>query len=145
MLENATMIDVFIGLFQVGEFSRDTILTTLQYYLSVFVNVRAKDLCYRFNSNLNKAPTVGKRQELAAIKPSKSKRAKKNTKKKPNASVATSNSTNETVNPADEVAVLDKMAEEAEHLEYIEIIDVMTESIDDDGNRKECSIHQHAE
>ena len=145
MLENATMIDIFIGLFQVGEFSRDTILTTLQYYLSVFGNVRAKNLCYRFNSNLNKAPTVGKRQELAAIKPSKSKRAKKNTKKKPNASVATSNSTNETVNPADEVAVLDKMAEEAEHLEYIEIIDVMTESIDDDGNRKECSIHQHAE
>ena len=58
-------------------FNRDTIASTLEYYLKVFGNVRAKDLCYRYNSNILKGATVGVRQRLAGGGGKGSKKGKK--------------------------------------------------------------------
>ena len=66
MIENSTIVGLFSNLFVPDEFLEEKILVTLQYYLKVFGNVRAKDLCYRYNSNLNKSATVELRQTLAA-------------------------------------------------------------------------------
>lgn len=66
MIENSTIVSLFSNLFVPDEFLEEKILVTLQYYLKVFGNVRAKDLCYRYNSNLNKSATVELRQTLAA-------------------------------------------------------------------------------
>ena len=56
--------------------------------MKVFGNVRAKDLCYRMNSNILKGATIGERQELAAAcggekKTVSSKKRKVTKKQKP--------------------------------------------------------------
>lgn len=69
MLQNAVLTSLFADLFEGTSFTEDTIKATMKYYVKVFGNVRAKDLCYRMNSNITKAgATVGTRQTLAAIK-----------------------------------------------------------------------------
>ena len=69
MLKNEVLTSLFAELFHGTSFTEDTIETTMKYYLKVFGNVRAKDLCYRMNSNITKAgATVGVRQTLAAMK-----------------------------------------------------------------------------
>ena len=44
ILQNENIISLFSDLFTPGKFSSDILLVTLQYYLKVFGNVRAKDL-----------------------------------------------------------------------------------------------------
>lgn len=67
MQENETLVAMFTGLFEEGLFSTQTIKETMGYCLKVFGNVRAKDLCYRYNSNLRKAERrQGLRQNLAS-------------------------------------------------------------------------------
>ncbi|KAL7529591.1 hypothetical protein ACHAXR_003043, partial [Thalassiosira sp. AJA248-18] len=66
MIENETIRALFFELFDSNKFSEDTILTAMRYYMKVFGNVRAKDVCYRYNSNIKKGPTVGLRPTLAA-------------------------------------------------------------------------------
>lgn len=66
MLSNETIVSVFSDLFEPGRFSAETIAITMEYYVKVYGNVRAKDLCYRYNSNIMKGATVGLRQKLAA-------------------------------------------------------------------------------
>ena len=69
MLKNEVLTSLFAELFDGTSFTEDTIETTMKYYVKVFGNVRAKDLCYRMNSNITKAgATVGVRQTLAAMK-----------------------------------------------------------------------------
>ena len=69
MLKNEVLTSLFAELFDGTSFTEDTIETTMKYYVKVFGNVRAKDLCYRMNSNITKAgATVGTRQTLAAMK-----------------------------------------------------------------------------
>ena len=69
MLKNDVLASLFSNLFDGTSFTDDTIEATMKYYLKVFGNVRAKDLCYRMNSNITKAgATVGTRQTLAALK-----------------------------------------------------------------------------
>ena len=65
ILNNETLIALFSDLFDT-HFSEDTIFTAMQYYIGVFGNLRSKDLCYRFNSNLLNSASVGLRQSLAA-------------------------------------------------------------------------------
>ena len=68
ILGNQDLIGLFTDLFPQNKFSEGTIQITMQYYLKVFINVRARDLCYRFNSNITKGATVGLRQTLASGK-----------------------------------------------------------------------------
>ena len=69
MMKNEVLTSLFAELFDGTSFTEDTIETTMKYYVKVFGNVRAKDLCYRMNSNITKAgATVGVRQTLAAMK-----------------------------------------------------------------------------
>ena len=50
----------------------------LEYYLQVFTNVKAKDLCYRFNSNIYKGSgDQGLRSTMAAVACEGDKRSKK--------------------------------------------------------------------
>ena len=65
ILNNGTLVALFSDLFDTL-FSEDTIFTAIQYYIQVFGNLRSKDLCYRFNSNLLNSASVGLRQVLAA-------------------------------------------------------------------------------
>ena len=85
MLVNEKLVLLFEDLFP-GKFSEATRETAFAYYLQVFVNVRAKDLCYRYNSNIYKATKQqGVRQTLCAItgggkkKKAKSKQQSKET------------------------------------------------------------------
>ncbi|KAL9181507.1 hypothetical protein ACHAXT_010312 [Thalassiosira profunda] len=66
MLRNETLVDLFADLYEPEAFSAETIAIAMSYYVKVFGNVRAKDLCYRYNSNIQKGATVGLRQRLAA-------------------------------------------------------------------------------
>ena len=69
MLKNEVLTSLFAELFDGTSFTEETIEATMKYYVKVFGNVRAKDLCYRMNSNITKAgATVGTRQTLAAMK-----------------------------------------------------------------------------
>ena len=68
MLDNQKIFDLFSDLFSTHQFSRTIIYAALGYYMKVFGNVRAKDLCYRYNSNIHKGNTVGLRQQLAGGK-----------------------------------------------------------------------------
>jgi flagellar biosynthesis GTPase FlhF len=89
VLHNNTVVKLFTDLFTPNDkFSSDTISSTLQYYLKVFGNVRAKDLCYRYNSNLHKSATVGLRPSLAggvgrSDGDDKNKQASKKKRKRP--------------------------------------------------------------
>jgi hypothetical protein len=44
----------------------DTIQEGLEFFVTVFSNLRLKDLCRKYNSRLSKTNTVGIRQSLAA-------------------------------------------------------------------------------
>ena len=69
MMKNEVLTSLFAELFDGTSFTEETIEATMKYYVKVFGNVRAKDLCYRMNSNITKAgATVGVRQTLAAMK-----------------------------------------------------------------------------
>ena len=67
MVQNDDLILLFSDLFSNSEptFDAQTIVNTLRYYVKVFGNVRAKDLCYRYNSNIQKGARVGTRQMAA--------------------------------------------------------------------------------
>jgi len=85
MLKNERLISLFTELYVVeGEklFPDDVIVESMAYYIKVFGNVRAKDLCYRLNSNILKGATVGVRQTLAATKGKGTKKKKKGKGKK---------------------------------------------------------------
>ena len=84
MLKNEYLISLFTELYIVGEdklFPDGIIAKSMAYYVKVFGNVRAKDLCYRLNSNILKGATVGVRQTLAATKGKGTKKKKKGTGK----------------------------------------------------------------
>ena len=67
-LGNKQIIIIFEDLFPKGKFSATKRDTALAYYLQVFVNVQAKDLCYLYNSNIYKqTKQQGVRQTLCAI------------------------------------------------------------------------------
>ena len=76
MIENTTIVCLFSALFTSDKFDDETIIKTLQYCLKVFGNVRARDLCYHFNSNLNNSATAGLQQSLARIKSAVTKKGK---------------------------------------------------------------------
>ena len=78
MLNNNQIIILFEDLFPKGKFSANKRDSALAYYLQVFVNVRAKDLCYRYNSNIYKqTKQQGVRQTLCAITGGGKKKSKK--------------------------------------------------------------------
>ena len=66
--KNEQLISDFSGLFDDDVFPKDTIHECMVYYLSVFGNVRARDLAFRYNSNIKKGPEVGLRQTFATAK-----------------------------------------------------------------------------
>ena len=67
MLRNKEIIILFEDLFPKGKFNPTKRDTALEYYLQVFVNVQAKDLCYRYNINIYKqTKQQGVRQTLCA-------------------------------------------------------------------------------
>ena len=68
LLGNDKIISIFSDLFTPDQFSTDTLNTTLSYYMKVFGNDRAKDMCYRFKSNITNGPTVGLRATVLLIK-----------------------------------------------------------------------------
>lgn len=67
ILANETIQGLFFALYSDGaKFTEDEKKRSMQYYVKVFANVRAKDLCRRYNSNITKGATVGLRPTLAA-------------------------------------------------------------------------------
>ncbi|EJK69929.1 hypothetical protein THAOC_08765 [Thalassiosira oceanica] len=80
MLENEQVVSQFEKLFVEGEFSKETVKSTLDYYMKVFGNVRAKDLCYRLNSNISKGPSVGLRQSVCGARATGRRKPKKEKK-----------------------------------------------------------------
>ena len=78
LLQNESVVGLFSDLYTTAEYDRTTIRLAFAYYLQVFVNVRAKDLCYRFNSNIYKGSgDQGLRQTMAAVAREGDKRSKK--------------------------------------------------------------------
>ena len=72
------LISDFNGLLDDDKFSKETIQECMVYYLSVFGNVRARDLAFWYNSNIKKGPEVGLRQTLATAKTTNKQSSKKN-------------------------------------------------------------------
>ena len=68
MLENDKIIELLGTLFLENEFLSSMLNESVRCYVKVFGKVRAKDLCYRLNSNIKKWATIGIRQKLAASK-----------------------------------------------------------------------------
>ena len=66
VMDNETIYDIFFDLFDSSKFSDDEMKQAMQYYIKVFGNCRAKDVCYRYNSNITQGDTVGLRQTLKA-------------------------------------------------------------------------------
>ena len=52
LLNNDNFTSIFSDLFMPDQFSTDTLNTTLRYYMKVFGNLRDKDLCNIYNSNI---------------------------------------------------------------------------------------------
>ena len=79
LLQNESVLGLFSDLYTTEEeYDRATIRLAFSYYLQVFVNVRAKDLCFRFNSNIYKGSgEQGIRQTMAAVARDGDKRSKK--------------------------------------------------------------------
>ena len=53
---NAKLVMNFSSLFDNDLFSKDTIQKCMVFHLVVFGNVRARDLVFHYNSNINKGP-----------------------------------------------------------------------------------------
>ena len=66
MIANESIFSRLANLFDGEKFSEDEISASVRYYVKVFLNVRCKDLCYRFNSNVSRGARVGLRQMLGA-------------------------------------------------------------------------------
>ena len=66
IIDNQIIRSLFFELFDGEKYTEHSVLTTMRYYLKVFNNCRAKDICYRMNSNIYNGSTVGLRQTLAA-------------------------------------------------------------------------------
>lgn len=133
MLENGDILDLFTKLFQPDDFDDDTIYEALRYYVKVFGNVRAKDLCYRYNSNIQKGATVGLRQQLANAAATNKKGAKKQSAKKQKRS------------EQQEEEEKEESEEEPED-QHEAMLGVAGEEVPSDAeNRKICTIHQFAD
>ena len=59
----------FESMFRARAFDVDTTNSAFRYYVKVFGNLRLKDLCRKYNSQLSKSTTVGLRQRLATKGP----------------------------------------------------------------------------
>ncbi|KAL9188663.1 hypothetical protein ACHAXT_007041 [Thalassiosira profunda] len=138
ILENEDIRSLFWDLFQPDEFDDETIYEALRYYVKVFGNVRAKDLCYRYNSNIQKGATVGLRQRLAGGKGGKGGKKKATTKRQ-----KTSDEKEESEDEP-EVYEEEKATPEQQHKA---LQDVAAEEVRSDRpeNRKICTIHQLAD
>eukprot|EP00985_Skeletonema_marinoi_P002568 scaffold1057_cov203-Skeletonema_marinoi.AAC.16 len=140
IVENPTIIIKFKSLFNSDEFDDPTILETVKYYMKTFGNMRLKDLCYRYNSNLNHGAEVGIRQSLVGVaggggkrkKQKKSKGAKKRRKK----NSQHSDSDHDEDDGEDDN---DRANDEEIHEKMLAIAE--EEYVDDE--LKECTIHPH--
>ena len=96
-----------------GKFSAATRETAFAYYLQVFVNIRAKDLCYRYNSNIYKATKQqGVRQTLCAITAGSKKKKKTKSKKETEEAEEPGIYPEEEVSPEDQNETLLTLAED---------------------------------
>ena len=82
ILTNESIVSLFTNLYDADEFTPDPISESMKYYIKVFGNVRAKELCYRYNSNLTVGPEQGLRQNLCSNTGKGKKKQKKGSKKK---------------------------------------------------------------
>ena len=62
--ENKIIYCIFTGLFSKSPFSETKIQAVRKFYIRVFGNVQAKDVCYRYNSIITKGNTVGLQQTI---------------------------------------------------------------------------------
>jgi hypothetical protein len=62
---NTDLLDHFKGLFKEDRFKDETIAVAFKYYVKVFANLRLKDLCRTYNSELHKINTANLRAGLA--------------------------------------------------------------------------------
>ena len=56
---NGFVQGLFRDLYHGTDFDDTTIFSTFEFYLQVFMNVPAKDLVYRYNSNIEKIHRTG--------------------------------------------------------------------------------------
>jgi len=145
MLENEQVVSRFEKLFAEGEFSKETVKSTLEYYMKVFGNVRAKDLCYRLNSNLSKGPSVGLRQSVCGARATgkrKSKKEKKQEKKEKSRAKRQRKRTYESSDDEGEPAEYDdgdgSASDDEQHSELLKSAE---EEINEDSDTKVCSNH----
>ena len=77
--KNDSFLGHFKGLFKDEQFDEDTLTASFKYYVKVFANLRLKDLCRKYNSELHKTTTANFRSGLAT-KGNKAKKGKSNRK-----------------------------------------------------------------
>ena len=81
MARHEVLFGHFESLFRENEFEFDVVDTAFRYYIKVFSNLRLRDLCRKYNSQLDKTTTVGLRQSLATLKPTAGSVKKRSRKK----------------------------------------------------------------
>lgn len=77
--KNDSFLGHFKGLFKDEQFDEDTLTASFKYYVKVFANLRLKDLCRKYNSELHKTTTANFRSGLAT-KGNTAKKGKSNRK-----------------------------------------------------------------
>ncbi|KAL3784653.1 hypothetical protein ACHAWO_013451 [Cyclotella atomus] len=88
---NTDLLDHFKGLFKEDRFKDETIAVAFKYYVKVFANLRLKDLCRTYNSELHKINTANLRAGLATKgnTTTKTKKIKHKSRSKSSETVAT--------------------------------------------------------
>ena len=132
---NKDVVELFSNFFDEDEFPPETIQTALEYYVKVFSNLRAKDLCYRLNANIAKGPTVGLRQQICSAKKT-GKRSSKKTKRRQKKAAKEYESSDE-----ENVPFCYSEDELDDNQQHEDMLDVATEEDEDaeDTGAKECS------
>ena len=84
MIEHEVLSEHFATLYDDSSmFDRETIDDAFAFYVKVYSNLRLKDLCRKYNSQLHKTNTVGLRQQLAHGGTLRTKSKKGRKRKKP--------------------------------------------------------------
>ena len=140
------LVTLFTGLYEDAdkEFSGDTIAAAFGYYMNVFGNVRAKELCYRYNSTIQKGATVGLRQTIAGGATG-GKKKNKSTKKKKNQSTAAAKKKKKNQSTAEEKEEADEEKAEEEQVEEEQTTQQQAMDIDGDESSDDESIYEEEE